>query len=173
MFPPTQSFCNSQNRQSDVNIVLKCQPPSSLWMVAFSLIQFPLSFVPTNRCQWCPSRWTCQNHLVEWDFLEAAFCADCYCSIWMSFKIWLAFGRDFWLFPRNFDANSFCDCSNTSAAIQEICEYNTWQPFERSCWDYECAPVPCNWKLVATLVRKMWKYHTRVNWEILECTQKF
>lgn len=107
MFPPTQSFCNSQNRQSDVNIVLKCQPPSSLWMVAFSLIQFPLSFVPTNRCQWCPSRGTCQNHLVEWDFLEAAFFADCYCSIWMSFKIWLAFGRDFWLFPQNFDANSF------------------------------------------------------------------
>ena len=99
MFPPTQSFCNSQNRRSDVNIVLKCQPPSSLWMVAFSLIQFPLSFVPTNRCQWCPSRGTCQNHLVEWDFLEAAFFADCYCSIWMSFKIWLALGGIFDYFP--------------------------------------------------------------------------
>ena len=99
MFPQLKASAILQNRKSDVNIVLKCQPPSSLWMVAFSLIQFPLSFVPTNRCQWCPSRWTCQNHLVEWDFLEAAFFADCYCSIWMSFKIWLALGGIFDYFP--------------------------------------------------------------------------
>ncbi len=27
--------------------------------------QLPLSFMPTNRCQCCPRRRTCQNHLVE------------------------------------------------------------------------------------------------------------